>query len=1495
LETEFSTLSELDEASPNGQNPCRSKMKSAHSDPSPTLAAMRNLRAAGEKSFEALVARLLMNLSGESVRLCQAGAQGGVDAIADVPFAVEAKRHKNEVSARELLGGLAKAALKYRDLELWVLAATCTVGAQAANDLHRYGEEHGIGTMLLDTSPLAQLPAIGGITALAATDIDVTTKILADPSWQNGVDPPDVDAIRAELTAVRDQSAFAEWTVHLKTSLQDLPTWRRFVRSHNTTLRDQIISDARVNFVTPYDPAEAIPRDAESELSAWLDQCATTADCPIAVVVGERYDGKTWLVYRWLSENLPHLTLPVFFFSSDDVKADNGHVMTMIAAQVRHAMRSFSRHADAMIERQCRAANESSRPWCVVVLDGANEYTTDLTPFRKAVAAAVPVRPHDAKAALIVTSRRQDFETNAWWLENRPCHRIELGPFNEREFEQALARYSFSAKDIDEWAESARNLMRHPRYLGLAIHFWEELPLFGVVTADVLNFLDVWAKVIPRSPGMQLKPEALQAVLAGLAEEWLKQRTLDLKAVRGRVAEVTDHVDASVESIISRGVLSMQNGLLVLNPEQFEFGMGLLIRKNLLTTGETDFARALEELLQPHRSDDEKVRWLRAAVTTSAASRDEETRPEVLDFLVLEWISERNFSKSDLDDLRNLVPLILESVLRLLSSGKPVHKNMMAVAEPIIRAGLDRNETAVARAMRKWCRIIPAGAHWFIGDQGAAPPDVDRAPFEPSFRDLELCVADQQAGQSVRECQRLALSLAWERPTLIRPIDALALIATRRAVGGYLDEGERLAIRKILATSDAAWYQEEVAAWEGQPEASRIAVLRDLIDVTQRGDLAPLLASLPHDDIPTFRWRLSRKDLSELRAANDSKQILGEAEQAAHLPPDPECPPPSRFWRTAFERIAVERFAGSRQLHTGRSHSRDDFDLDHIEPALAAWAPKAGVLIWRAFFDDIPRRIEGDDLAWSEVIGSHLTLMTASQCRRLLDGVLLAQPKVKEMNYAHRRGYACVVAKSSASKRVSLLLAHPFEGEWHNLYEPLALGHDEALQQQAIAAVRGESDPLRRKRSRFLLVWIGGMDLTTADIQPLITDIADDDGIAMELLKKSRLAPGTPPDALAPLTEVAHELTEIAFQYDAFLLSRKEGMRGIYASGVVRALSAPKTARANGAADDISDEAAVMQGLQQLAFKITEHLSDPKSTMGRSEQFPRGLAAEVPREAFERWVQLLLSSPVYAHFLHSGLLLPVVRHALETAHPKAVQLWELTYPFHRGQPTGTRFVNEGLDSALCDLHDPAVDDDTARTILRDLIRDARSNSELIQIALAARIESLVRLTSVVDELELSEEEFDRARARYLAGWMPDNANLRARLITDDPSRWVKAVGEEAIHRLDRERWARHWLGRFLSKRRAEHRWAAGRLFAACSDAATPFWARDMIWNASGSTAIQRAEASLLLDTIRKKPDDSELRDAFLGYKVRELEQVIPPWRRAIRWDDVDLSKVEEEV
>src|SRR5437763_4329600 len=131
---------------------CSHLVSSSGSSPqlSSVVAAMRNLRASGERSFEELVARLLSSVSGERIRRCKAGSQGGVDAIADVPFALETKRYATQLNDRDLVGGLTQEEGAYRDLQLWVLAATCEVAAQTEKALIDAGARQGISVLGLD-------------------------------------------------------------------------------------------------------------------------------------------------------------------------------------------------------------------------------------------------------------------------------------------------------------------------------------------------------------------------------------------------------------------------------------------------------------------------------------------------------------------------------------------------------------------------------------------------------------------------------------------------------------------------------------------------------------------------------------------------------------------------------------------------------------------------------------------------------------------------------------------------------------------------------------------------------------------------------------------------------------------------------------------------------------------------------------------------------------------------------------------------------------------------------------------------------------------------------------------------------------------------------------------------------------------------------------------------------------------------------------------------
>jgi len=43
-----------------------------------------------------------------------------------------------------------------------------------------------------------------------------------------------------------------------------------------------------------------VPRIVKSELNTWFAAAMAASDPMLAVIVGERYDGKTWLVFDWL-------------------------------------------------------------------------------------------------------------------------------------------------------------------------------------------------------------------------------------------------------------------------------------------------------------------------------------------------------------------------------------------------------------------------------------------------------------------------------------------------------------------------------------------------------------------------------------------------------------------------------------------------------------------------------------------------------------------------------------------------------------------------------------------------------------------------------------------------------------------------------------------------------------------------------------------------------------------------------------------------------------------------------------------------------------------------------------------------------------------------------------------------------------------------------------------------------------------------------------------
>jgi hypothetical protein len=1462
---------------------------------------MQHLRPSGERSFEDLTAKLLSKLAGERIRLCKSGTQGGVDAIAEIPFAIENKRHKKPPGDRALLGGLTYAAHSYPDLQLWVLMVTCKLAPQTRVVLSEEGDERGVEILIFDASASEpHLPGIDSLAALAATDIEITLAAIGDPSWREDSWKPDLNAIEAELREIRRMHAFPIWESNLRTQLRDLPTWRRLVLSQNQRLLSCVRVSAGNAFGTQYRPDLAIRRSMEADLTRWAASCTTADACDVAVVTGSRYDGKTWLVYRWLSENLSELTLPVFFFSSQAVQDAHGDLEALILSEIQETLGLSARHAGSIVRRQRLRRGGS---WCLVVLDGANEYTKNPRALASAVLWALPseihplcrpAQPIDESVikkrgcAVLMTCRTRDFDDDSSWLGRWPVRRLVLGPYDDSEFANALERYNLRPADVANLEESAAEKIRHPHYLDLMVRHIEDLGRFAAVTVDVLNYLDASDKLRPRAG---LNGDAFKAVLVGLAERWRHHPRLNYPAIVKQVREVTANVEASVAALISEGVLRQQHDQSwVPDPETLALGMGLFIRERLLSVDDAALENELADLLDPHPDTDEKVRWLCAAVTTSLMADDAHRSSGMFDSLLRAWLSARNLSPRDLQDLKSLSPLLVESILRLLSDEK-IASGVLVIAEAMLEAEMTRHQLSIADAIRKWFRLVPIDDPWHRDDEREHVENVVRAASDASLLDLQLRMTLPEAGPSVRHRHRFGLSILCQYPSLAEPLDLLALVVAHGLGDWSLSDGESYALRMLLANVDRSWFEDELRPAATSSDTLRIKFLHSLIRTSSRSDLCKLLPQ--QSETCVWREELTRKHLRSLDGAQDDKQTLQTAKLAASQALDPGCPPPPRAWRVKLAQAAIARFANPAKIRSGRSQTRDDLDLEALEPALAAWAPDTGARILRSFLADLPQRIQAGDDSWSWAIEDNAALLTPGDRRKLLKLVHACKVTDDRLRHALRRAYLCVIAGAPPSQRLGLLLNHPFhEFEWTEFYDVLASGADERLRQETEAIIRINTNRRRLKRARHLLAALGGWKPSPAELARLIADTnnAEEDSrhAAHTLLVRSRIATTTPGTTLGPLVRVAHSLADEAWQYEAFLdTKRRPGMRG--ADWIARARSAPLTARQQGA-EGTDDDAVVRQGIDRSAVRVAECLGH--NARYPSEQFPDGIAAEIGESAFNRWVQSAVAWHAKPFAVHAGVLIPILRRALRTRHSAAKELWTLGYPFDRGRlGRHERIVVQGLNWTLVDIHDPALDDELACELLEELVRDCRSNSECVSVAMGARINSLSRLSRVVETLLHDDDEAQRARARFIVGWMPEDAALRRKIAKRDCSEWVNHIGEKAIARLDRERWAREWLQRFLRETNRARRWAAGRLFLSCSDAATPFWAYQIINNSPATS--RRAEAALIVREVRKKVDDHDLQDKFLGYSVRELADVVTPWHRPTRWDDIEITRQEE--
>jgi hypothetical protein len=283
-----------------------------------TVSALLTRKSSGPQSFEDLLRELLSSLTGEPYYLSSSGWQGGIDGI-DRARAIgfEAKRYgETDLDLRSLLGEIDQATRERPDLQLWILATTGDLTAQERKQLEDSAAAHGLALLVLADGDLSvPFHPVAGLCAVLPEGV---CEVLGDPEWR---DPRkdavfSLDEVRAELEEIAASPEFVLFRARLEKELRELPTWRFFVQRQNQRLKRAILEDSKVRLGTHFDRDKVISRTIKPELDQWLTAAMSSHEPHLAAVLGERFDGKTWMVLDWLVDGLESMDVPVFFLGS---------------------------------------------------------------------------------------------------------------------------------------------------------------------------------------------------------------------------------------------------------------------------------------------------------------------------------------------------------------------------------------------------------------------------------------------------------------------------------------------------------------------------------------------------------------------------------------------------------------------------------------------------------------------------------------------------------------------------------------------------------------------------------------------------------------------------------------------------------------------------------------------------------------------------------------------------------------------------------------------------------------------------------------------------------------------------------------------------------------------------------------------------------------------------------------------------------------------------
>ncbi|KJC40125.1 hypothetical protein UB31_27860 [Bradyrhizobium sp. LTSP849] len=963
------------------------------------------LRASGPDGFEGFIRDAFIEATGISGRIQKSSTQGGVDAIADgtggqIAVGIEAKRYQETTTLPldDLKKKLVDAATRSGSpIELWILAASKEVSADDVGALKKIGEEQGLGVLVLDwrsrDDVLAPLPFL---LALAPHTVERVLGSKLAQSIRKIADHPAFEARRgAFLRDVQHPDLGRVFAAHA-------------VRARiGQTLQTRADSKSRLQNSVDLRAPGCIwaPRDKEcTELQEW----SKDADAPpVCAVLGDEGAGKTWLLFDWWQregERDPS-RLRVWFAARE---LTSGSLANVLGAALAKWVSVPGRTASFWTKRvqrwrQAALAHPEEGPFIWLMLDGTNEGTGQSL-VQQLLAEAADT---DWKGAIriVLTDRPPHWQSSfrsGQFLEPRPAT-VKLSHFHDSELDALLAGHG---KKRTSFAPHVLGLIKWPSWFAVAAEMFDREHDWTAHSAEHLMLRYIQHRLSARLNTSVMDDAVFREFMSDLGRDiqstWNINSTFSRVALKNKLSGFTGEPEKDILQAlddVTSGVWFRPAGTLQFEMDEavLPLAIGLALHSELKSlTTEEEVDSSVDRFLGPTEDQTLGVNILAAVI--SLTFLDPTYPAPAIRVLLRRWISSHNFSNAHFQHLWrigsvNPAPLldVAETIWLQRSGGSSVDEILI---KSIANVGGDgERQTEVITFLAKCART-----YWPDPREGQfisynPSPQLRTEAFAATQERLDRLRRDI-GSKAVADLDLLRVEDGTSASWVFYRANSIATYLPRaaqaplwrgwalsRAVMGsanHLDDvAWSLRVNSIDAAASTPIFLQTIDELLAFPSSGVREMAIHLLEAhggpAATGKLASIRPQCQPHQPNAWRYNASLIDGIVTFSGDEPSNEL----QAISILSDFAIDPHADVAPGHMKRLS--RYARSfpvSKLGDGRGRTTASLDLERAMPALARWAPKDLVALYRRLLLSVSGRDETRLLGLTFSLESLLLLLT---------------------------------------------------------------------------------------------------------------------------------------------------------------------------------------------------------------------------------------------------------------------------------------------------------------------------------------------------------------------------------------------------------------------------------------------------------------------------------------------------------------------------------------